>query len=187
MPTAVLRFYAELNDCLPPDKQRESTYSFDKEVSVREVLEDFGVPQTQVDLILVDSRSVDFSYVVRDGDRLSFYPMFEAFNIAPLVRLRRHALREVRFVLDTDLRKLAENLRLLGFDSLYRSDYEDEELIRISVAERRILLTTDLELFKRKELTHGYCLQATDPQQQLREVNERLDLCLGLKRRRRAI
>ena len=38
-------------------------------------------------------------------------------------RVRPQPLREPRFVLDTHLGKLAEYLRLLGFDTLYRNDY----------------------------------------------------------------
>src|SRR5262245_17143905 len=128
MQTAFLRFYAELNDFLPEDRrQAESSYSCKGGVSVGALIEALGVPHTQVDLILVDGRSVDFSYVVRDHDRISFYPMFEALNINPLVRLRRRPLRQVRFVADNHLGKLARYLRLLGFDSLYRNDYRSEE------------------------------------------------------------
>jgi len=177
MPTAFLRFYAELNDFLSEDRrQTESSYPFKDGVSVSEMICRLGVPDTQVDLILVDGRSVDFSYVVRDGDRISFYPMFEALNISPLVRLRPRPLRQVRFVADNHLGKLAKYLRLLGFDSLYRNDYDDKELAQISVAERRILLTRDRDLLRRKEITHGYVVQATDPKQQLSEVVSSLDL-----------
>jgi uncharacterized protein with PIN domain len=182
MPTAFLRFYAELNDFLPENrKQTESTYSFNDGVSVKEMIECLGVPHTQVDLILVNGRSVDFSYVASDGDRISFYPMFEALNIRPLVRLRRRPLRQVRFVLDNHLGKLAKYLRLLGFDSLYRNDYHDKELAQLSVAERRILLTRDRNLLRRKEISHGYFVQATDPNQQLSEVVARLDLSSAAK------
>src|SRR5215510_11496767 len=118
MPIAFLRFYAELNDFLPEDqRQTESSYSFKDGVSVREMIGRLGVPHTLVDLILVDGSSVDFAYVVRDGDRISFYPMFEALNISALVRVRRRPLRQVRFVLDNHLGRLARYLRLLGFDS----------------------------------------------------------------------
>src|SRR5262249_26639389 len=157
-------------------RQTESRYSFKDQVSVREMIERLGVPHTLVDLILVDGRSVDFAHVVREGDRISFYPMFEAFNISPLVRLRQRPLRQVRFVLDNHLGKLAKYLRLLGFDSLYRNDYDDKELTQVSVAERRILLTRDRDLLRRKEITHVYFVQATDPKQQLSEVVASLDL-----------
>src|SRR5436853_1487895 len=123
MPTAFFRFYAELNDFLPADRQVESSWSFEGRVSIKEMIELLGVPHTEVDLILVEGQPVDFSYIVRDGDRISVYPVFEALNIAPLVRLRAHPLREVRFVLDNHLGKLATYLRLLGFDAVYRDDY----------------------------------------------------------------
>ncbi len=32
-----------------------------------------GVPHTEVDLILLNGTPVDFSYPVRDGDRISVY------------------------------------------------------------------------------------------------------------------
>lgn len=177
MPTAFFRFYAELNDFLPAaSRQIESTYVFADGVSVKEMIESLGVPHTEVDLILVEGQPVDFSYFVRDGDRISVYPVFEALNIAPLVRLRPHPLRDVRFVLDRHLGKLATCLRLLGFDALHRNDYDDEALVQISVAERRILLTRDRDLLRRKEITHAYCVLAPDPEQQLLEVLQRFDL-----------
>jgi uncharacterized protein with PIN domain len=56
------------------------------------------------------------------------------------VRLRAEPLREPRFVLDAHLGRLARYLRLLGFDALYRPDFADDQLSRISSGERRILL-----------------------------------------------
>jgi hypothetical protein len=56
--------------------------------TVKDRIESFGVPHTEVDLILVNGQSVDFAYRVQDGDRISVYPVFEAFDIAGLARLR---------------------------------------------------------------------------------------------------
>jgi hypothetical protein len=148
----------------------------DRRVSVKKMIESIGVPHTEVDLILVNGQPVDFTYIVRDGDRISVYPVFEALNIAPLTRLRPHPLRQVRFVLNKHLGKLASCLRQLGFDAWYLDDYDNEILVQISVAKRRILLTKDRALLKRKEITHGYCVLSTDPEQQLIEVIERFDL-----------
>ena len=55
-----------------------------------------GVPHTEVDLILVGGDSVDFGYRLKDGDRISVYPIFEALDITPAVRLRPHPLRVTR-------------------------------------------------------------------------------------------
>jgi uncharacterized protein with PIN domain len=65
---------------------------------------------------------------------------------------------------------------MLGFDTLYRNDYADEELARISSQAGRILLTRDRGLLKRTIVTHGYCLRTTDPRRQVVEVLRRFDL-----------
>jgi uncharacterized protein len=175
---AVFRFYAELNDFLPPRRRfREFRHEFLDTATAKDFIESFGVPHTEVDLILANGKSVDFSYRVRDGDRISVYPVFEAFDIAPLERLRPKPLREPRFVLDVHLGRLAAYLRMLGFDTLYRNDYADEELAAIAGdGERRILLTRDAGLLKRGAVTHGYYVRETNARRQLREIVTRFDL-----------
>ena len=177
MKQAHFRFYAELNDLLPADKRQVTfMHPFPNRVSVKDMTEALGVPHTEVDLILVNGESVDFSYRVQDGDRISVYPVFESIDITPLVRLRPQPLREPRFVLDTHLGRLSRYLRMLGFDTLYRNDYADEELAQISSDERRILLTRDPGLLKRSVVTHGHWIRESDPQRQVRQVLQRFDL-----------
>jgi hypothetical protein len=145
-----IRFYAGLNDFLPTERRnRTSTYEFLVSGSVKDVIEALGVPHTEVDVILANGQSVDFSYRVQSGGRLSVYPQFEAIDIPPTVRLSPAPLRRVCFILDTHLGRLAAYLRMVGFDTVYRRDYTDRELARISVDENRILLTRDLGLLDR--------------------------------------
>ncbi|PYV45686.1 MAG: twitching motility protein PilT [Acidobacteria bacterium] len=177
MSVAYFRFYAELNDFLAPARRMLTfAHSFRGRVSIKDMIEALGVPHTEVDLILVNGVSVDFSYLVRSADRVSVYPVFESLDITPVLRVRPHPLRETRFVLDIHLGKLARYLRLLGFDSLYRNDFEDEELVNLSSRQGRILLTRDRGLLKRSLVTHGYCLRETNSQRQLTEVLRRFDL-----------
>ncbi|MDY0095523.1 MAG: Mut7-C RNAse domain-containing protein [Candidatus Vecturithrix sp.] len=174
-----LRFYEELNDFLPEQwKKTEFTSVVSGSCSVKTVIESLGVPHTEVDLILVNHESVDFSYCVQPDDHISVYPVFEAFDIRSVGRLRPKPLRETRFVLDVHLGKLAVYLRFSGFDTLYRPDYDDNTLAQISCEEHRILLTRDRELLKRRIITHGYCVRATHPPYQLREVFTRFHLSL---------
>src|SRR5206468_4996534 len=101
---ARFRFYAELNDHLPPDQQYKSLEkSFFVSGTVKDMVESFGVPHTEVDLIIANSESVDFSYVVRNGDHISVYPMFETIDITPELRVRSKPLRNPKFVLDVHL------------------------------------------------------------------------------------
>src|SRR5215207_6869794 len=169
-----VRFYAELNDFLPARRRQVwIEHALDESHSVKHVVETLGVPHPEIDLILVNGESVDFTYRVQDGDRISVYPVFESFDISPLVRVRPRPLRETRFVLDVHLGTLAGYLRMLGFDTLYRNDADDPELAETSQRESRILLTRDRGLLMRSTVSHGYLLRETDPQKQLAEVVRR--------------
>jgi uncharacterized protein with PIN domain len=177
MSYAEFRFYAELNDFLPlARRQTPFTHTFDGRVSIKDMIESLGVPHTEVDLILVNGTSVDFSYLVRDGDQVSVYPVFESFDITPLVRVRPRPLREPKFVLDVHLGRLAAYLRIFGFDTLFPENYDDENLARISAEEHRTLLTRDRGLLKRKMVTHGYCVREMNSRRQVAEVLRRFDL-----------
>jgi uncharacterized protein with PIN domain len=180
--SAEFRFYAELNDFLPPGRRRASfAYSVAGSRSVKDAIESIGVPHTEVDLILVDGHSVGFDRVLRGGERVAVYPVFELLDIAPLQHLRPRPLRDPRFVLDAHLGTLARHLRMAGFDCLYRNDYRDSELITAALAEHRIILTRDKGLLKQRLVTHGYYVRSTEPGEQLREVVRALQLETGLR------
>jgi uncharacterized protein len=177
MPRSWFRFYAELNDFLPAERRfTEFPSDFLDIGTVKDRIESFGVPHTEVDLVLVNGISRPFDWRVQDGDHISVYPVFEALDIAGLTRLRPEPLREPKFVLDIHLGKLAAYLRMAGFDTAYRNGSADEELAAISSSEHRILLTRDIGLLKRGEVTHGYFVRETAPRLQLAEVVRRFDL-----------
>jgi uncharacterized protein with PIN domain len=177
MGVARLRFYEELNDFLASARRkREFDYAFARAATVKNAIEAVGVPHTEVELILVDGRSVDFSYRLRDGDRVSVYPMFEAFDVAPLLRVRERPLRDTRFVADAHLGGLARLLRMAGFDTLHDNAYADEAVRLIAAAESRVILTRDRALLMCRDVTHGCYVRALKPSAQLAEVVERLQL-----------
>ncbi len=174
---ARVRFYEELNDFLPPDKKKTPfPYHFNGKPSVKDAIEANGVPHTEVDLIVVNGDSVGFDYHVRHGDYISVYPVFEGLDISPIVKLRDAPLRKNAFVCDVHLGKCARILRLLGFDTLYRNDYDDPKIISIAVTRRRIILTRDRKLLHAKVVTHGCLVRSQKPEEQVREVLERFDL-----------
>jgi hypothetical protein len=172
-----LRFYAELNDFLPPPlRGADIDHEFGRRASIKDMIEAFGVPHTEVEVILVNGNAVDFSYIVQDGDRISVYPVFESVDITPLLRLRPAPLRQPKFILDSNLGRLARYLRLLGLDCLYRNDYRDAEVARIASEQQRTVLTRDRTLLQRRIITHGYFVRAQQPREQVREVLARFDL-----------
>ncbi|MGB5200036.1 MAG: Mut7-C RNAse domain-containing protein [Sedimenticolaceae bacterium] len=177
MAHATLRFYAELNDYLPAAlRQRDITLDFRPPCPVRHLVETLQVPHTEIEILLINGVSVDLEATVYDGDRISVYPVWEAIDVAPLLRLRNFPLRETRFFADAQLGRLARYLRLLGFDTLYSRDIDDADLVRQAVAQRRIVLTRDRDLLMRRAVTHGCHIRQDDPVAQLRYVIARCDL-----------
>ncbi|MCW8329456.1 Mut7-C ubiquitin/RNAse domain-containing protein [Photobacterium sp. SDRW27] len=175
--SASFRFYQELNDFLPQDLRKiPFPYEFTSNASVKDTIEAIGVPHTEIDLVLVNGKSVDFEHKLHGGEHVSVYPVFESFNITPLIHLRSEPLRVTKFVVDVNLGKLAVKLRLLGFDTLYRNDLDDREIVDISVSQRRIILTRDKGILKYRAVTHGYWVRNHDPKKQLSEVINRLQL-----------
>ncbi len=174
---AELRFYAELNDFVAPERRyRTSTWPVPLRPAVKDVIEAAGVPHTEVDLVLVDGEPVGFDHRVAPGARIAVYPVFETLEVGPLQRLRPEPLRTPRFLLDVHLGRLARWLRLLGFDTAWEPDAEDGDLARRSADEHRILLTRDRGLLKRGEVTHGAHVAATDPEAQAVEIVRRFHL-----------
>jgi len=174
---AQFRFYEELNDFLPRHQQKVIfPYPFNGTPSIKDAVEAIGIPHTEVDLILVNSNSVGFGYQLQPGDRVSVYPVFESLDIAAVTHLRPKPLREPEFILDVHLGKLARRLRMLGFDSLYRNDFHDHQLVELAQREMRIVLTRDRGLLKNKVVTHGYWIRSHQPDEQVREVIQRFDL-----------
>jgi len=168
------RFHAELNDFLPPHRRdRTFEHQLPERASVKDVIESLGVPHPEVAHIVVNDQAVSFAYIVRPGDQIVVHPTSTSQQLTPESRLRPSPTP--RFILDVHLGRLAEYLRMLGFDTLYRNDYDDPELARISATEQRILLTRDIGLLKRGVVVHGYYVRETDPQRQVIEIMRRFD------------
>ena len=117
-----LRFYEELNDFLPEEKRKKRfLHQYIDRTSVKDLIESLGVPHTEIDLILVNGKSVSFKYLINDGDDISVYPVFESIDITGLQHLRPKPLRDPKFIADVHLGRLARYLRMLGFDTLFCS------------------------------------------------------------------
>lgn len=144
--------------------------------TIKDIIESLGVPHTEVDLILANQKPVQFDYHPEKDDFISVYPVFEAIDISSINLLRPRPLRETKFVLDVHLGTLARYLRLLGFDTYYRNNLKDEEIIDLSITEQRIILTRDLFILKNGKVTHGYFVRETNPRKQIAEIVRRFDL-----------
>ncbi len=159
--------------------------SFSSHQSIKHLVESLRIPHTEIGVILVNQALVDSSFRLQDGDLVEIFPpgrdaMLAQFNLMPddnnPTKQMGSSARQSGFLLDNHLGKLAIYLRLLGFDTWYRNDYQDQELASLAEKTGRILLTRDRGLLMRKQVAKGYCIHSLSPKEQLGEVLLRYDL-----------
>ena len=177
MPEVIFRFYEELNDFLSPRRRKKDfQVGFKGRESVKDMIEALGVPHTEVDLILVNGKSVDFGYIIQHGDRISVYPIFESLNIKDVTRLREVPLRQTRFIADINIRDIVKYMRALGLDVCYDASLSPREIIRISKRENRTILTKSRKLLKFRNVTHGIFIRPGTTVEQIRGIIDYLSL-----------
>lgn len=177
MREAHFRFHGELNDFLPY-RQRGTviTHKFDWRASIKDMIESLGPPHPEIELLVVNGKSVDFDVIVEPDVTVDAYDHLEAIPLLEKIALRPALDERPRFILDTHLGRLASYLRMMGFDTLYRNDYSDDELAYVSNLETRVLLTRDLGLLKRNLVVHGRFMRETNPKRQVTELLRRYPL-----------
>jgi uncharacterized protein with PIN domain len=170
MASASFRFLGELNDLLPP-KRRAASFrlEFQARQSVKHLIESVGVPHTEIGALFANGQQIGPGYLPEDGDEIEVHPL----------PVNPPGGAEPTFILDNHLGRLAAYLRMLGCDTLYRNNYQDDELAEIAASEDRILLTRDRRLLMRSLVRRGYCLRSLNSRQQLREVTRRYGLQAG--------
>lgn len=162
---AEFTFIGELNDFLPSHFQNASfTLEFAPHQSIKHLIESQGVPHTDFGKVLVNDEETNPERRLSEGDRVTVYPADAPLSGVP------------HFLLDNHLGQLAIYLRMLGYDTLYRNDYQDDELALVASQEERVLLTRDRRLLMRKVIRLGYCIHKTDPRLQAVEVLKRFKL-----------
>jgi uncharacterized protein len=75
-----------------------------------------------------------------------------------------------RFAVDAMLGSLAKWLRIIGFDTLYFREIDDNELVRVAKQEGRILLTRDSGICRSKKTGTCLLVRSEDTISQIREV-----------------
>jgi len=76
----------------------------------------------------------------------------------------------MKFIADVMLGKLAKRLRLLGLDVLYEPGLQDNEIIRLSLEQDRIILTRDRSLSKRPLAARHLLISSENVRDQLEQV-----------------
>lgn len=171
-------FQGYLREMLKKEHGPEASFVHDfvRRASIKDVIESLGVPHPVIGELSVNGSETGFDYILQDGDTVEVCPLTPPVNPFVPSILRPEALARISFVVDVNVGKLALLLRTLGFDTVYCSDARDSKLAEIAHSEKRILLTRDTSLLKRKIVMHGYLIRAQDPAGQLIEVVRLYDL-----------
>jgi uncharacterized protein with PIN domain len=160
---ATVRVPAELRFLLPPRRRSAELHvALDGVSSLGHLVESLGVPRTEVGTLLVDGEPVPPAYRPRDGD---------VVDVLPVRRPQR--VQAHRYLLDVHLGTLARRLRLLGLDTAYRNDADDADLVVQAERERRVLLTRDRGLLRRRALTAGAYVRGEVADEQVADVLDR--------------
>ncbi|MEV6792818.1 Mut7-C RNAse domain-containing protein [Streptomyces sp. NPDC051320] len=165
-PEIHLDFAPELRLFVPSGhRQGRTPVITDGRSTLGHVIESIGVPLTEAGRLVVDGLPVETSHIPGAGESIEVYAVERPQHVpgAPL-----------RFLLDVHLGTLARRLRLLGVDAAYFSeDIGDPALATISARERRVLLSRDRGLLRRRELWAGAYVYSDRPDEQLRDVLSR--------------
>lgn len=158
-----LIFHGRLKDFLCDHPLGDSVvFTFTQKTALKHVVEVLGVPHPEVGRVELNGQVIGLEYAVEDGNTIHIHPYEPSVD--------EYTASGPSFVLDNHLGKLADYLRLLGFDVVYARDWPDEQIAGYAHEQHRILLTRDRGLLKRKIVSQGYCVRADDPREQLAEV-----------------
>lgn len=155
-----LNVAAELRFFLPHrHRAGEVRATWDGESSLGHVVESLGVPLPEVGRLVAGGRAVPPAYRPRSGE-----------SVRVEARQRPQRLTADRFILDVHLGALARRMRLLGLDTFYANDLDDDLLIDLANAQHRVLLTKDRGLLMRRKLWLGAYVRGDRPDEQILDV-----------------
>lgn len=123
------------------------------------MVESLGVPLPEVGSLAVNGEPATRGYRLAGGD------VAEAGAVH-----RPQPLPSARFILDVHLGTLARRLRLVGVDTAYANDLDDDALIERANVGHRVLLTQDRGLLRRRRLWLGAYVRGAGPDDQVRDV-----------------
>ncbi len=148
----------------------------ERAASVKDVVESFGLPHTEVGCLRVDSHEVDFDYLISTSCHIDIWPVRAPWDVLQPCLLRPHPLSHLHFLVDINVGKLGRLLRMAGFDAASHADWDDKELAACAEAEGHLVLSKNRALLMRNKIHFGRLIRATAPTEQLHEVINLLNL-----------
>ena len=166
-----IEFRGEVNFFL----RRESpltvvAHTLNRKASVKDIVESFRIPHTEIGTLLFNKRPVDFSFNPESDGELVVEGIESPYDVTRPGYLRGEALDELRFIADVNVMKLGKLLIMLGFDVKISESFSDKTIARLAWEEKRVVLTRDTDLLKRKNIVFARRLRNHNPYDQLCET-----------------
>ncbi|NGP87232.1 Mut7-C RNAse domain-containing protein [Fodinibius halophilus] len=171
---ATLRPVASLKDFIKKSSNDISllSVSFKGTPAVKDLIEAQGIPHTAIFGLKINGERKSLTYNLTGGEEITAYP-FEEISKS---NLSSEFISPEKFILDIHLGKLTKKLRLFGFNAILNPNFTEQDIIHISNAENRMILTRNIGLLRHGDTQQGYWVRNTDPDKQLRELFNRFEL-----------
>lgn len=168
----LLIFHGNTRDLLrrPHSGSGEVSYPLERRASIKDIVESLGIPHTEVGRIVLGQREKTFAYIPASGDRLDIYPQSGVTLPTRATTLRPSPLGSLKFMVDINVGKLAQILRMAGLDAAGVPDAVPRRIVETAVEQQRILLSRNRELLKHSLLEFGHLIREEIPDDQFREV-----------------
>lgn len=169
MTTAKIRFHGTL-------REFPSASSPDRNASVKDIIEAYGPPHTEIGEIHLDGVPVDFHARLKPGQTMDVFPVEIPWDVRQPTLLRPRHLSQVTFLVDENVNRLAKLLRVVGLDAADCKGMGDNEIAVEAEKTSRIVLSRDQRLLKRSRIVWGRLVRSQEPWGQLQEILDLFDL-----------
>ncbi len=141
-----------------------------RRASVKDIVESFGVPHTEVGRIRFNGGDRGFEFIPETVGLLEVFEITAPFDVFSGERLREVPVPFIKFVVDLNVLKLGQYLLFLGYDTVLAKEESDAQIADIAHSQDRIVLTRDTRLLFRRKIQLGRRIRAIHPKAQLIEV-----------------
>jgi uncharacterized protein len=170
-PWVYLTFHNDLQMMLQKSHEGKMVrYALKRRASLKDIIESQGVPHTEVAQILHKNIELRFSFIPAGGESIDILPFSEEVSVFTSTLLRPQPICSLKFMVDINVRKLARNLRMIGFDTTLVPDMRLVEIGKVATNQQRILITRNRELLKCNTVIHGHLVRSENHVIQLQEA-----------------
>ncbi len=145
-------------------------YPLIRRASIKDIIEAQGVPHTEIGEILADGRPENFKFIPCSGQKVFVKAVRAPFDVTRPGILRTHPFKDIRFLVDVNVGKLAPFLRMMGYDVFFDQKLKDRDMAVIAHERQRIVLSRDRGLLKHGQIKFGRLVRSWKPCEQFKEV-----------------